>query len=147
MAIKGQRCPPTLDAQGELLDGQRVAADNLASLRNAQDESFERAEKGIEGLGLKSREAFEALRSDTEALGEKQRSLLGGLDRLLNLQGSLLGEFIDVKSVIFFTCSVFLTLALTATPRTSNARLPIFLLLTANTLLEKLVATSEQHTH
>jgi hypothetical protein len=45
------------------------------------------------------------------------------------------------QAVFFYTCAVLLALALTATPRTANARLPIFGLLTANLCLEKVLAT------
>ena len=67
------------------------------------------------------------------------RSLLGGVDRLLGLQDALLGEFMDTKTILFYTCSVLLSLALTSTQRTSSARLPIFLALTLNVLVEKAI--------
>ena len=69
------------------------------------------------------------------------RSLLGGVDRLLGLQDALLGEFMDTKTILFYTCSVLLSLALTSTQRTSSARLPIFLALTLNVLVEKAITT------
>ena len=39
---------------------------------------------------------------------------MGGLDRVLSLQGSVLGEFLDLKTLFFSTCAVMLCLALTA---------------------------------
>ena len=69
------------------------------------------------------------------------RSLLGGVDRLLGMQDALLGEFMDTKTILFYTCSVILSLALTSTQRTASARLPIFLALTLNVLVEKAITT------
>jgi len=83
---------------------------------------------------------LDSLKKDTESLGSKQRSLLGGVDRLLDLQAALFGEFADIKSVLFFTCAVLLALALTSTSRTAAARLPIFAMLTGSCLLEKTLA-------
>merc|ERR1740115_402382 len=47
----------------------------------------------------------------------------------------------DVKSTIFFTCTILLTVALTSTTRTAKARLRIFGVLTANVLLEKMIVS------
>ena len=49
-------------------------------------------------------------------------------------------QFLDIKSVFFYVSAVLLALALTATHYTAAARLPIFVLLTANFTLERLLA-------
>ena len=120
-----------------LLQGQKLAASELESLQRSQAAAFAAAEKAVAGLGAQSAAALEGLKRDTEALSSKQQGLLGGLDRLLNIQGALLGEFMDMKTIIFYTCAVLLSLALTSTPRSSAARFPIFCCLTLNVLIEK----------
>ena len=126
-----------------LLAGQRLASAELQSLSSAQAAAFEAAESSLAQLGGESQAALDELRRGTEEIGKKQGTLLGGLDRVLSLQGSVLGEFLDIKTLFFYTCAVMLCLALTATPRTSGVRLPIFALLTLNLILEKLLATFE----
>ena len=60
--------------------------------------------------------------------------------RAPRLQDALLGEFLDVKAVIFYVSSVVSTVALTSTPRTASARLPIFCALTGNVIVEKMIS-------
>lgn len=130
-----------LAAASQLLEGQRVASASLAELSTSQEAAFERAQSRLAKLGGESKSALEALRRGTEELGAKQRSMIGGLERVLSLQGSLLGEFLDIKTIVFYVCAVLLSLALTATPRTATARLPIFAMLTINVILERLLAS------
>ena len=81
-------------AQQQLLEGQRESRDELAGLQQAQFAAFADAHLALEGLGAQSRSALEELKRDTSELSSKQRSLLGGVDRLLGLQDALLGEFL-----------------------------------------------------
>ena len=129
------------EAAAQLLTNQRAASSQLDSLSSQQATAFEKAEISLAQLGGESQAALSELRRGTEEIGRKQGTLLGGLDRVLSLQGSVLGEFIDMKTVFFYTCAVILALALTATQRTATARLPIFMLLTLNLLVEKMLAT------
>ena len=128
------------EAATELLTNQKAASSQLQSLSSEQAMAFEKAESSLAQLGGESKAALETLRRGTEEIGRKQGTLLGGLDKVLSLQGSVLGEFLDMKSVFFYTCAVLLALALTATKPTAAARLPIFALLTINLLAEKMLA-------
>ena len=139
-AIRAEQAAAS-EAASALLAGQRLASAELQSLSSAQAAAFEAAESSLAQLGGESQAALDELRRGTEEIGKKQGTLLGGLDRVLSLQGSVLGEFLDIKTLFFYTCAVMLCLALTATPRTAGARLPIFALLTLNLILEKLLAT------
>ena len=129
------------EAAAELLAGQRLASDELHSLSSRQTEAFMQAESNLANLGGQSQAALAELRRGTEEIGRKQGTLLGGLDRVLSLQGTVLGEFIDIKTLFFYTCAVLTCLAITATQRTASARLPVFMLLTLNLLVEKMLAS------
>ena len=129
------------EAAHALLEGQKAASRELGSLASQQAEAFDKAGASIKQLGGESQAALLELKRGTEEIGTKQGLLLGGLDKVLSLQGTVLGEFLDAKAVLFYTCAVLLALCLTATQRTGSARLPCFAILTANLLLEKLLAT------
>ena len=106
-------------AQKDLLQGQRESRDELAGLQRAQASAFADAHLALEGLGAQSRSALEELKRDTTELSMKQRSLLGGVDRLLGLQDALLGEFLGEKPAAA-SCCVGAQESLTC-PTTSHA--------------------------
>lgn len=108
---------------------QKMAAVELASLQASQASAFARSETLVATLSHQSSEALDGLRRETDALTSKQRTLLGGLDQLLSAQSVIFGEFMDLKTIVFYTCAVLLGLALTSTPRTAAARLLIFAIL------------------
>ncbi len=128
-----------------LLSAQARARDEVQLLSTTTADSLSAARLAIDEAGGASRAALEGLKRDTEEINLKSRSLLGGLDRLIGLQTALLGEFMDVRSVVFFVCAIVLTLALSSSRRTSAARLPALVLLTANVLLEKLLSSLLLH--
>ena len=123
-----------------LLDGQAAARAGLAALSASQVDAFAAAEALQEALQKQQRDSFTELQESADTLKAKQQSLLGGVDALLDLQDALLGEFLDVKAVIFYVSSVVSTVALTSTPRTASARLPIFCALTGNVIVEKMIS-------
>lgn len=129
-----------VEAAQELLAGQQKASQELGALSEAQATAFANAERSVKKLGGESQAALRELKKGAEEIGTKQGLLLGGLDRVLSLQGSLMGEFIDVKTVFIYTCAVLLALALTSTKPTAGARLPLFALLVASLVLERLLA-------
>jgi hypothetical protein len=127
------------EAAQELLAGQQAASASLRDLSSQQQEAFEKAESSLTKLGGESQAALAELKRGADELGSKQGLLLGGLDRILSVQGNVLGEFLDMKTLFFYTCAVLLALALTSAQRTMAARLPVFALLTLNFVLEKTI--------
>jgi hypothetical protein len=85
------------EAASALLAGQQKASASLHDLSTKQAAAFEAAESSLAQLGGESQAALAELRKGTEEIGRKQGTLLGGLDRVLSLQGSVLGEFFDIK--------------------------------------------------
>ena len=140
MSIRNEQ-QAAAEAAQKLLEGQRKASAELGELAEQQAHAFAQAEISVQRLGGESQAALLEIKRGAEEIGSKQGLLLGGLDRVLSLQGSVLGEFLDVKTVFVYTSSVLLSLALTSTKPTASARLPLFALLTANLMLERLLAT------
>ncbi|KAL1496446.1 hypothetical protein AB1Y20_016400 [Prymnesium parvum] len=129
------------EAAAKLLKGQQLAAMELESLQSSQAEAFAKSEALVSLLSSQSREAMQELKQETEALSSKQRVLVGGLDQLLSAQNIIFGEFMDMKTIVFYTCTVLLALALTSTPRTASARLHIFAIMTINAFIEKFLVS------
>jgi len=149
----GQQTKEQVHAARQLLAGQQAAAAaaaeqerrltdasmQLTTLQATQSESFGKAQLSIDGLSNTSRAALLELKRDTEELGNKQRSLIGGLDQLLSLQSSLLGEFIGFKTAIAVVCGAILATLFTSMERTAEARYPLFALVLCNAFLEKML--------
>ena len=127
-------------AAKELLEGQQAAAAELSSLRSSQAAAFAAAEHSLQTLGTLQHEQLSTLQGQAEAIGSKQQSLIGGLDRVLTLQQTLVGDMMDITSIVFYVCAVGLAFGLTATARTAPARLHLFTILSLNALLEKALA-------
>ena len=94
----------------------------------------------MQTLGTLQHEQLSTLQGQAEAIGSKQQSLIGGLDRVLTLQQTLVGDMMDITSIVFYVCAVGLAFGLTATARTAPARLHLFTILSLNALLEKALA-------
>ena len=94
----------------------------------------------MQTLGTLQHEQLSTLQGQAEAIGSKQQSLIGGLDRVLTLQQTLVGDMMDITSIVFYVCAVGLAFGLTATARTAPARLHLFAILSLNALLEKALA-------
>jgi len=57
----------------------------------------------------------------------------------MNFNSSLLGEFMDIKSFIFYTIAVVLGYLLTTPKYTQNARVILYLILTLNFIAERCI--------
>ena len=86
------------EAARALLAGQLVASAELGELSAKQTEAFERAESTIQQLGGESQAVLAEIKRGADEIGSKQGVLLGGLDRVLSLQGSVLGEVRNASS-------------------------------------------------
>lgn len=117
-----------------LLHGQQLAASELEALQRSQVEAFARSEHMVTLLSTQSLQAMSELKQETEVLSSKQRALLGGVDQLISLQTAIFGDFMDLKTIIFYSCAVLLALALTSTNRSAAARLKIFTVLCVKAL-------------
>jgi len=65
--------------------------------------------------------------------------LLGSLARVQEVQATILGQFYDLHGVVFFVVATICTFLFTSAVRTAQARLPVFLVLALNFLVEKLL--------
>jgi hypothetical protein len=70
---------------------------------------------------------------------EQKRILFEVFDRLTSLQAWAIGEVSWFYTVVFYTSSIIVSYVVTATPRTQGARIWIFLIITVNVVIERLV--------
>ena len=110
--LDGQSVALTAHTKSQsLLDGMATSLDNQNRLRVSMNESSE---------------AFVGLRSQMEDnhqyYKQAMADLFGGLEHVAQLQASILTQFFDVQSVVFYVCAAILSVVLTATRRTNGAR-------------------------
>ena len=98
-AIRSEQAAAAEAAQA-LLAGQRVASAELGELSAKQTAAFDRAESSIQQLGGESQAALAEIKRGADEIGSKQGVLLGGLDRILSLQGSVLGEVCNAAAAL-----------------------------------------------
>ena len=77
-----------------------------------------------------------------QALFEQKSLIFGVFEKLSSLQTLVLGELTGFYSFIFYLISVFLCYLLTSTQRTHGARFWLFLLMTGNVCLERIIASA-----
>ena len=70
----------------------------------------------------------------------KQREMIFEVfDKVSSLQDMVLGEFTGFYSLIFYTVSIVISYLLTSTSRTSGSRFWLFVLMTGNIVIERLI--------
>ncbi|KAK2549671.1 hypothetical protein P5673_029793, partial [Acropora cervicornis] len=94
---------------------------------------------------LNARKAFENMKQNAveqrALFSETFDSVFKSMEKVRKLQSMLLGEFIGLQSVAFYVAAMCTCYFLTSTPRTSGARLPLFIGLFVLIFLEWLVTS------
>ena len=94
---------------------------------------------------LNARKAFEDMKQNAveqrALFSETFDSVFKSMEKVRKLQSMLLGEFISLQSVAFYVAAMCTCYFLTSTPRTSGARLPLFIALFVLIFLERLVTS------
>lgn len=73
-------------------------------------------------------------------LSQEQRNSINDVfERIAKLQSMFLGEISSLYSIVFYSMSMIVWFLFTSVPRTANARLPLFGLMTVNWIIEKLI--------
>lgn len=70
---------------------------------------------------------------------EQKRILFEVFDRLTSLQAWAIGEISWFDTIVFYVSSIIISYVVTATPRTQGARIWIFLIITVNAVIERIV--------
>ncbi|XP_023725244.1 uncharacterized protein LOC111874188 isoform X2 [Cryptotermes secundus] len=70
---------------------------------------------------------------------EQKRILFEVFDRLTSLQAWAIGEISWFDTIMFYVSSIIVSYVVTATPRTQEARIWIFLIITVNAVIERIV--------
>jgi hypothetical protein len=76
----------------------------------------------------------------TSAL-EQKRILFEVFDRLTSLQAWAVGEISWLDTIIFYVGSIIISYIITATPRTHEARIWIFLIISLNAVIERIIVS------
>lgn len=70
---------------------------------------------------------------------EQRNSINDVFERIAKLQSMFLGEISSLYSIVFYSMSMLVWFLFTSVPRTANARLPLFGLMSINWLVEKVI--------
>ena len=70
---------------------------------------------------------------------EQRNSINDVFERIAKLQSMFLGEISSLYSVVFYSISILIWFLFTSVPRTANARLPLFALMSLNWIIEKVI--------
>ncbi|KAF0973233.1 hypothetical protein FDP41_008440 [Naegleria fowleri] len=127
-----------MEYQNLLFEKQKQAEHQLTQLQDQQQLLFQDAKRSLEEL-LKYNE--DTALSIKEQHVQVQKIMNGVMD-IISVNTSLLGEYMDIKSVLFYSLAVVLTFLLTSSKYTQNARLYIYLVFTLNLAVEKYILSS-----
>ncbi|XP_018566347.1 uncharacterized protein LOC108907239 [Anoplophora glabripennis] len=137
--LRGQIWHETI-AENTLKVGKQleVTAQNQEGLLRAQRESLELQEKM-----LKHGKFIEQVLEDLYVSSKSHQEILNVMTRSISsLQAWIVGEISWIDSIIFYGATVFITFIVTSSQRTISARVPVFLLLFLNLVIERLICSS-----
>ncbi|XP_064633031.1 uncharacterized protein LOC135491231 [Lineus longissimus] len=110
------------------------------SLKN-QDKILKSGDQ-LERVLESSTSGVKAIFDEYKKTTKEQRLLITDVfDRVSSLQNLVLGEFTSLYSLIFYVLSIAISYLITSTPRTSGARFWLFLLMTADIFVERMIVS------
>ncbi len=118
--------------QNELLKKQNDSISNQQIL-------IERGGELKKTLEVSSINVNKMLEEFKDSTSEQRALIFEVFDKVTALQSVVMGEFTGFYSLIFYTASVLVSYLLTSTPRTSGARFRLFVLMTLNAVVERLI--------
>ena len=124
-----------LSKQGQSLANQQKMLENEKRLQITLKASADNASQAFADM---QKQAHQQKAIFTETFD----GIFKGVERLSKLQSMLLGEFMSLHSIAFYFVAVVALYFLTSTPRTCDARLFLYLSLTALIMIEKLAIKS-----
>jgi hypothetical protein len=123
--------------QQELSTKQKEAHDELKMLKESQKQAFVQAQASLVDLMHYSEETTKTIHKHQQSFVESFDKLFDTVRKLLTVHTSLIGEFMDLQSILFYTSVIVVSYCLTATQYTANSRIILFATLTVNILVEK----------
>jgi hypothetical protein len=134
-----QNIEKSLHQQDDLSQQQKQAHSDLIQLRQGQQQAFQQARVSLQDLLHYSEETTKTIHKHQQSFMASFEKLFDTVKRLLTVHTSLLGEFMDLQSILFYAVVVVVSYCLTSTKYTANCRLLLFVVLTINVLIEKSV--------
>ncbi len=137
----------------KLSDNSQLVAQQMEDSSNLQAEVLRRQNESIknqEVLMLAGSELRKTIDESTSGVqnimadfkkttGEQRQLIFEVFDRVSSLQSLVMGEFTGFYSLIFYAISILIAYLLTSTPRTSDARFWLFVLMTGNIIAERMI--------
>ena len=143
----------TEDTVNRLKDSSETVAQQIehssaiqAELIKQQSQSIENQQRLLEH-GDKLRNSIQESKVDVNKMllefksstSEQKQLIFEVFDRVNSLQSLVMGEFTGFYSLIFYAVSILISYLLTSTPRTSGARFWLFVLMTTNMVIERML--------
>lgn len=139
--LVNQRLEESGKVQLKLLDAQVKTAQYQEKLLKHGNELSKVLELSKDNV----REVLSEFKSSTD---EQRMLIMEVFDRVANLQSLLLGEFTGFYSMLFYLAAVCIGYLVTSTARTGNARFWIFVIISMNTAVERIIISlcvQEEH--
>ncbi|GAM17696.1 hypothetical protein SAMD00019534_008710 [Acytostelium subglobosum LB1] len=120
----------SLDNQNRLLGLQKQAIGDLSGIGSITDQCLS-----------KQREILNA----QDKISQGHQLIVSILNGLNNLSNTILSEFIDLKSIIYYAATSVLLFFITSTKRSAPARLPLYIGLITSMMLERYAISVSSH--
>ncbi|XP_071784082.1 uncharacterized protein [Asterias amurensis] len=136
LAKSSEEVAVKMEATGQLQEEMKVKQEESLEQQRLILENEEHLRQTLETSSNDIKSDFAEMKQSTQ----NQRHLLEKtFSRIADVQHMILGEFSWFNSLLFFAAAVLIAYLLTSAPRTSGARLWLFIILGANFVIERLV--------
>lgn len=129
----------SIENQKKLIEIQKESDLKFQKLQQQQEESFAKAKKDLDDLLMYSNEQTKRIKDHHNQFSKSSKRLFETVNHILNLHNSLIGEFMNIENIFYYVSCVILSYILTTTSFTYNARIYLFLELTLNFFVEKMI--------
>lgn len=142
-----ERTIDRLSASSARVTKQLEEAEEVQTMLLQQQRESMSVQQELLSNGLSLREVLHTSQSNLQAImkefrtstSEQKEMLFQVFDRLTSLHAWAVGEISWFETVVFYISSIIAMYVVTATPRTHNARIWIFLIVTLNAVIERVV--------
>ncbi|EFC50647.1 predicted protein [Naegleria gruberi] len=131
----GSNIEISMKNQEILMEKQKEYEIFIDKLKSEQVNLFKTAQKTLVEILSNSQETVQNINAQHEHV----REILDGIIGISHNYTTLIGEFMDFKSFLFYFFSVIMSFLLTSTKCTSKARVYLLLLITVNYIIEKVL--------
>ncbi|KAL0487889.1 2 TM domain-containing transmembrane protein [Acrasis kona] len=128
-----------LERQLELNQQQELARQDLLLLQTDQKKSFIDAKTSLHDLLRYSEETTKTIHEHQQSFVTSFEKLFDTVRRVLTVHSALVGEFMDLQSILFYCVVVVVSYCVTSTKYTQNCRIWLFVAMSVNVVIEKVI--------